>query len=118
MTSRPVENVFDGAVSVESLHHFTAAKKGNLYRKLCAALKKDGYFVLTDYFAASDEEEIERFENFEKIKKEQGLSDEEFYHYDTPLTTKHEITVLRNAGFSDVKIMKSFGDTSVLIAKR
>lgn len=112
------ESVFDGAVSVESLHHFTAAKKETLYRKLRAALKKDGYFVLTDYFAASDEEEMERFEEFEKIKKEQGLSAGEFYHYDVPLTVKHEISVLRNAGFSDVKIMKNFGNTSVLIAKR
>ena len=51
------ENAFDAAVSVESLHHFTKAEKIPLYKKLRAALKDQGYFILTDYFASSDEEE-------------------------------------------------------------
>lgn len=49
--------VYDAAVSVESLHHFTKEEKLPLYRKLHQALKPDGYFILTDYFAASEEEE-------------------------------------------------------------
>lgn len=51
------ENRFDGAVSVESLHHFTKEEKIPLYSKLCKALKKEGYFILTDYFAMNDEDE-------------------------------------------------------------
>lgn len=42
--------VYDAAVSVESLHHFTAEEKLPLYRKLREALKPGGVFVLTDYF--------------------------------------------------------------------
>ena len=45
------ENVFDAAVSVESLHHFTKEEKVGLYSKLHIALKDDGYFILTDYFS-------------------------------------------------------------------
>lgn len=50
--------VYDAAVSVESLHHFTKAEKVPLYTKLCQALKPDGYFISTDYFAPSEKEEI------------------------------------------------------------
>lgn len=49
--------VYDAAVSVESLHHFTAEEKLPLYRTLREALKPGGVFVLTDYFSLSDEEE-------------------------------------------------------------
>ena len=43
------ENVYDAAVSVESLHHFTAEKKTALYTKLHAALKKDGVFYCATF---------------------------------------------------------------------
>lgn len=108
--------VFDAAVSVESLHHFTAEKKEKLYRKLHASLKKDGYFVLTDYFAESEASEQEYFENLKKIRREQGISDDSFYHYDTPLTVGHETEALMNAGFSSVEIQKRWGATHTLIA--
>ena len=93
------EGMFDAAVSVESLHHFTKEEKLPLYTKLCSALKEDGYFVLTDYFAASDEEEREYRQDLIALKKEQGITDDEFYHYDTPLTVKHETEALLEAGF-------------------
>ena len=105
------ENCFDAAVSVESLHHFTAEAKLTLYRKLYESLKRGGYFILTDYFAESEETEREYFENLSRLKKEQGIADSEFYHYDTPLTVEHEITALKNAGFSKVEILNQWGAT-------
>lgn len=110
------EDMFDAAVSVESLHHFTAEKKEGLYRRLHAALKNGGYFVLTDYFSESDELEKEYFSNLKKLKAEQGLSDDEFYHYDTPLTVEHEKEALIAAGFSDVQVMREWGATVTLRA--
>lgn len=110
------ENIYDAAVSVESLHHFTKEKKVGLYSDLRAALKKDGYFVLTDYFSLSDEEEIMHRENFLSLKVEQGITDDEFYHYDTPLTVKHETEALLEAGFSDVEILNYWGATYTLKA--
>jgi len=112
------EEVYDAAVSVESLHHFPAGQKETLYRKLHAALKGGGYFVLTDYFAESEELEKEYFQNLKQLKEEQGLAEDGFFHYDTPLTAEHEIRILRQAGFSEVRIMKNWGTTFTLLAVR
>ena len=112
------ENAFDAAVSVESLHHFTGREKIPLYEKLRSALKPGGFFILTDYFAPSDEEE--RFYRAEllRLKKEQHIADGAFYHYDTPLTVEHETAALAEAGFSSVSVLKSWGATHTLKAVR
>ena len=109
------ERVYDAAVSVESLHHFSAEMKLSLYGKLHTALKENGIFVLTDYFAESEELEREYFRNLEALKKEQQLSDGEFYHYDTPLLVEHEMEVLRSAGFRDVRILKKWGESTCTV---
>ena len=110
------ENAFDAAVSVESLHHFTAEEKIPLYKKLHKALKKGGYFILTDYLCKTEEEEKLYREAYLGLKKEQGISDNEFYHYDTPLTFEHEIEVLKKAGFSSVKILGNWENTYTIKA--
>ena len=109
---------FDAAVSVESLHHFTAAEKLRLYKRLRAALKENGYFVLTDYFAQSDEAEQLGFRELERLRNEQKLKENVLYHFDTPLTAEHEAEILKNAGFRDVKLMKNWKATCTLIARR
>ncbi|MBR2950838.1 MAG: class I SAM-dependent methyltransferase [Lachnospiraceae bacterium] len=110
------ENVFDAAVSVESLHHFTKEEKVPLYAKLCGALKENGYFILTDYFSLSDEEEQMHRKNLLALKAEQGITDDDFYHYDTPLTVEHEKEALLEAGFVSVEVMGSWGATYCLKA--
>ena len=109
------EKQFDAAVSVESLHHFTAERKASLYAKLHAALEDGGRFVLTDYFAESEAMEAEYFRNLAALKKEQGLSDDEFYHYDTPLLVGHEMDILRRAGFRDVRIMEKWSESTCTV---
>ena len=110
------EGCYDAAVSVESLHHFTQEEKTILYRKLHTALKPGGYFILTDYFAHED-----TFEDFcraelQRLKAEQGITDDEFYHYDTPLTVAHESEALLEAGFSKVEVLNSWGATFTIKA--
>ena len=112
----PLGEDYDGAVSVESLHHFTQAEKTDLYRKLHAALKDGGCFVLTDYFAPDDAYERFYFGELERLRAEQGISDDAFYHYDTPLTVVHEIRALEEAGFSRVEDLRSWGATHILKA--
>lgn len=112
------EEVYDAAVSVESLHHFTKEEKIPLYTKLRKALKSGGYFILTDYFALSDEEEKHHRSELERIKREEGIPDGEFYHYDTPLTPEHETEALLAAGFSSVKTVKQWGATFTLRAEK
>ena len=110
--------VYDAAVSVESLHHFTKEEKIPLYRRLCAALKKEGYFILTDYFASCDADERAFRAEYMRLRREQGLSDGAFYHYDTPLTVAHECEALGAGGFSRIEILKSWGATYVLRATK
>ncbi len=110
------ENVFDAVVSVESLHHFTKEEKIPLYKKVHKAIKPGGYFILTDYFSLSDEEEQSRRAELLRLKKEQGIRDDAFYHYDTPLTVDHETEALRAAGFSRVTVLKSWSVTYTLRA--
>lgn len=110
------ENRFDGAVSVESLHHFTQEEKISLYRRLCDALKPGGAFILTDYFAPDDAAEQFYRAELLRLKAEQGLSDDEFYHYDTPLTVEHEIQALTAAGFAKIELLDQWGATAALRA--
>ena len=109
--------VYDAALSVESLHHFTAEEKLPLYRNLRKALKVGGYFVLTDYFSLSDEEEQSHRQTLLSLKAAQGITDGEFYHYDTPLTVPHETEVLLAAGFSSVEVMGQWGSTCTLLCR-
>ena len=109
--------VYDAAVSVESLHHFTKEEKIPLYKKVREALKDGGYFIITDYFSLSDEEEVHHRQELLRLKKENGITDNEFYHYDTPLTLEHEKEALLAAGFSDVEIPGKWGATYSLKAR-
>ena len=112
------EDAFDAAVSVESLHHFTQAEKIPLYRRLHAALKPDGFFILTDFFASTDEIEHERRAELLRLRREQHIEDGQFYHFDTPLTVPHEIEALRTAGFTTVENLGSWGPTFTLKATK
>ena len=112
------EGSFDSVVSVESLHHFTKEEKIPLYTKLYRALKPGGYFILTDYFAPSEKEESLYRRELERLKAEQGIEDDEFYHYDTPLTVRHETEALLAAGFSSVEVLNRWAATHTLKAVR
>ena len=107
---------YDAAVSVESLHHFTKAEKIPLYKKLREALKNEGYFILTDYFALSDDEEKLCRQKLLRLKEDNNIKDDDFYHYDTPLTVAHETESLLAGGFSKVEILNSWGATHTLKA--
>ena len=111
----PSEN-FDAAVSVESLHHFTKEQKLPLYTKLCRALKNGGYFILTDYFANTDQDEIAMRNDLLRLMREDGITDNHFYHYDTPLTVAHETEALLEAGFTRVEHLNVWGETHCLKA--
>lgn len=112
------ENRYDAAVSVESLHHFTKEEKLGLYKKLYAALNDGGCFILTDYFADLPEQETFFRRELLRLKAEQGLSNRDFYHYDTPLTFEHEMEALREAGFREVTDLKRWEATHCIRAEK
>ena len=112
------DGIFDAAVSVESLHHFSKEEKIPLYAKLWRALKPDGYFILTDYYVETDEQEMFFRQELIRLRKEQNLPDEVFYHYDTPLTVEHEKEALMAAGFTKVEALNHWEATYTLKAER
>lgn len=112
------ESCYDGVVSVESLHHFTQEEKIPLYRNVFRALVPGGAFILTDYFAETEEQESFFRRELLRLKAEQGIRDEEFYHYDTPLTVAHEVEALQKAGFARVEELGHWADTHLLRAEK
>lgn len=112
------ENQYDAAVSVESLHHFTKEEKTPLYRRVQAALKPGGFFILTDYFAPCEADEIQYRQDLLRLKEAQGIDDGEYYHYDTPLTVQHETEALLAAGFCRVETLARWQNTWTLKAVR
>ena len=114
----PETGKYAAAVSVESLHHFTKEQKTGLYRRLHEALTPNGYFILTDYFALTEADEVFFAAELARLKAEQGIADGEFYHYDTPLTVEHEIQALMDGGFSKVELLGEWGATCTLKANK
>lgn len=112
------EDRYDGAVSVESLHHFPAEMKASLYGRLYAALRDGGVFVLTDYFAESAALERQYFQEFEAMKAEQAAEAGAIYHYDTPLLVAHEMDILRRVGFRDVRTRRQWGVSTYTVCAR
>lgn len=111
------ENIYDAAVSVESLHHFTKEEKLPLYKKLLRSLHPGGYFILTDYFALSDKEEQMHRQTLLRLKAEQSITDNEFYPY-APLTIAHEKSVLKAAKFTEIEVLSSWGDACTIRATK
>jgi hypothetical protein len=68
-----------------------------------------------DYYFAHDDEYETFYQNeLIRLKKEQGITDDTFYHYDTPLTVQHETEALLEAGFGTVKLLNSWENTYTL----
>ncbi len=112
------EGEYDAAVSVESLHHFAPETKLGLYRRLHAALKPGGYFLLTDYFAAGPAEEAAFFRELAELRTREGLAPDALVHFDTPLTAEHELALLREAGFGPVEVLGTWGATALIRGRK
>ena len=89
---------FDCAVAFQTLHHFAAERKYELFCKIYCALKAGGSFIYTDYFACCDEEE--RLLSREYSRRCGDLPAGRYVHFDIPLTLPHEAEMLQRAGFS------------------
>ena len=109
---------FDRAVSVESLHHFSAVQKTALYQKIHAALIPGGYYVETDYVAKDASQEEFFFSECARLRREQNLPKDEFFHYDTPHTVDNLHRMMLEAGFTQVEHVYQIENTAILIAKK
>lgn len=108
------ERVYDCAVSVESLHHFRPERKQSLYERIYRALKPGGVFFLVDYMACCNEEERLLMDVCWEKRRQQGISEDVFIHFDTPVTVEHEKTLLCGAGFARVRFTDCIEGASFL----
>lgn len=111
-------NAFDCAVSFQTMHHFPKDKKLSLYKRLWDSLKDGGVYIECDYMVLTQQEEDHWFSENEKLRKEQGIVGDEFYHYDTPCTVDNQIKLLKKAGFGSVEQVFRMENTTMLIAKK
>ena len=91
---------FDVAVAFETLHHFPPETQLGLFRRIFAALRPGGMLLEGDYIAESDEMETYLFQELARRRARQHVPEGTFVHFDTPLTLAHELSLLRQAGFT------------------
>jgi len=109
---------FDVVLSTYSLHHFNETEKFALYKKVFDALKSGGIYIEGDYTVKTNEEQALYLSELIRFKQEQNLSDDNFYHYDTPMTADNQIKLLESAGFANIKIIKQWESTTIITAKK
>ncbi len=109
---------YDCAISFQTMHHFSHELKTKLYEKIHRALTSGSVYIECDYMVERQEEEDFYYLENARIRKELGLSSEEFYHYDTPCTIDNQIAMLKDAGFLQVDKVFRIENTTILVAHK
>ena len=115
---------YDAALSVMTLHHYDHKTKIDLYRKIYDCIKQNGVYIECDYMLPEQENENTQekedfyFAEYERLKNEQGITDNKEYHYDTPCTVANQKEMLSHAGFKNVREVWCRGNTVILIAAK
>ncbi|MCY9662368.1 class I SAM-dependent methyltransferase [Paenibacillus chondroitinus] len=112
------QSLFDVAISFQTMHHFSHEEKTKLYRNICNALTHQGQYIECDYMVIDQFEEDKLFDENRRIRLEQGISEGEFYHFDTPCTVDNQIKMLLTAGFNKVEKVWRKENTTILIASK
>jgi len=102
---------FDAVISVMSLHHFSPAQKLQLFTQVRGTLRPGGVFINCDYYAKTARDERA---NFAKLAREHQQPGET--HFDTPLTARHEMRLLRQAGFARTEVAWQQGNAKLVCA--
>lgn len=98
-------DAFDCVVAFETLHHFTADRKRQLFSKVHRCLRPRGVFLECDYIATSQEIEDLLFAECCRRRDRDRIPPEKFVHFDTPLTLEHEMQAMRSGGFKTVELV-------------
>ncbi len=109
---------FDTAISFQTMHHFSHEKKIGLYRKIRDSLKSGGVYIECDYMVDTQSEEDHWFAENVRLRREQNIPEDGFYHYDTPCTIENQIKMFKAAGFSSAEKVFKIENTTIIIAKK
>ena len=118
-TGLELENILkQNSISYQTLHHFSHTMKTELYKKICTSLKNGGIYIECDYMVETQEEEDHWFSENARIRRELDISEDVFYHYDTPCTVENQISMLLQAGFADVRKVFRIENTTIITARK
>lgn len=109
---------YDAVISFQTMHHFSHADKIKLYSKVFDALKTGSQYIECDYMVIKQEDEDFYYSENLRIRKERGIPEGEFYHYDTPCTIDNQIEMLSEVGFKTVKFSWRVGNTTIIVAQK
>lgn len=112
------ENRFDCAVSFQTMHHYSHKMKIELYKKIYHSLTYGGMYIECDYMVERQSEEDFYFSENARLRREMGIGEREFYHYDTPCTVDNQIKMLYESGFQVVKSVFRISSTSIVTAAK
>ncbi|NMP38084.1 MAG: methyltransferase domain-containing protein [Clostridiales bacterium] len=110
------ESMYDCAVSFQTMHHFSHASKTALYKKIFRSLKENGIYIECDYMVEEQSEEDFWYSENERIRREQNIPADAFYHYDTPCTVSNQISMLLEAGFTRAEKVFRMENTTIIVA--
>jgi len=106
---------YDAAISFQTMHHFSHEDKVKLYSKIRDSLKPNGLYIECDYMVIDQSEEDFYFAENQRIRIEQGISECEFYHYDTPCTIDNQIKMFLSSGFKKALQIWRKENTTIII---
>jgi tRNA (cmo5U34)-methyltransferase len=109
---------FDAIISFQTMHHFSHEQKIKLYSRIYSALKPGGKYIEGDYMVIEQKDEDYYFKESVRIRKEQNITDGEFYHYDTPCTIDNQLKMLRLAKFEKVEMVWRIENSTIVVAQR
>ena len=101
----PESGPFDAVVAFETPQHVSAAQKAALFAKIHRWLRPGGVFLECDYVASTPEMEAMVFAECARRRARDGVPENVFVHFDTPLTLEHELEALRAGGFATVEVL-------------
>jgi tRNA (cmo5U34)-methyltransferase len=110
-------NVYDIGLSMQTLHHFAREVKIELYRKVLTCLKRDGFYLESDYYAPNQAFQDFHLAENARLRADQGIK-EGYYHYDIPYTVPNQVEMLKEAGFNTVEINNQRGKGAILLARK
>ena len=96
------EGKYDYIIACSTLHHLIPEDKLQLCKKMHRALKVNGYLLIQDYIASTEEDELSEREKYVNLIENGDIDKDRIYHIDLPLTIGHEIEILSEAGFTSI----------------
>jgi tRNA (cmo5U34)-methyltransferase len=109
------------AIACVTMHHWLYSDKLKLYKRIHRSLKREGAFIISDYMAP---EEIEKakLSSYLRLLESGKIAKGKHYHIDIPFSVKTEANVLREAGFTSVRLIEeSYSETfgaAMLVAEK